>query len=80
MGSTKKNEATNVMFAAPVNQEFATSVVNTAHEFGIDVKLSNVGCTPGFLGVYAEFASNSLKKVFLDEIAGTYNPEFVWVA
>ena len=78
VSTTKNYEAAKVIFAAPINQEFASNVVEVAHEYGVSVGISKIGCTPELLGIYAEFASKALKKVFLEEIAGTYNPEFVW--
>lgn len=71
---------TKTIFAAPVQQEYATRVEKEAEAYGVHMYVSSVGCGLGELGIYCEFCSQTLKMAFLNAISGTYIPENAWVA
>lgn len=62
-------EATKVFFAAPIPQEYATSVAEVANEYGVKkIAFSAIGCRMGKIGVYAEFDDKAEKETFKDAI------------
>ena len=71
-----------MIFAGPVFQEYLPKIIRVIKKMKLQEKvhISCMGCTPGYVGVYAEFSSVSEKKKFLRKIHENYAHNMAWAA